>query len=47
MGYSPWGRKELDTTEATEHALSSKESPTNAGDSGNTALSLGQKDPLE
>ena len=20
MGYSPWGRKELDTTEATEHA---------------------------
>ena len=19
MGYSPWGRKELDTTEATEH----------------------------
>ena len=20
VGYSPWGRKELDTTEATEHA---------------------------
>ena len=20
MGYGPWGRKELDTTEATEHA---------------------------
>ena len=20
MGYSPWGRKELDTTEVTEHA---------------------------
>ena len=22
MGYSPWGHKELDTTEVTEHTLS-------------------------
>ena len=21
MGYSPWGHKELDTTEATQHAI--------------------------
>ena len=21
VGYSPWGRKELDTTESTEHAV--------------------------
>ena len=24
VGYSPWGRKELDTTEATEHTRTSQ-----------------------
>ena len=31
MGYSPWDRKELDTTEATEHCLERLVSPGQAG----------------
>ena len=41
-GYSPWGHKELDTTERLTHThmatqwLRGKESASNAGDTGNT-----------
>ena len=31
MGYSPWDRKELDMTEATEHCLERLVSPGQAG----------------
>ena len=56
MGYRPWGRKELDTTEqltlhytvverASQVALVVKNLPANAGDVKEWVPSLGREDP--
>ena len=58
IGYSPWGRKESDTTErlfvyfiiylpGLPRWLSGKESACNEGDEEMGVQSLGQEDPLE
>ena len=43
MGYSPWGRKEPDTTEATEHARMRE----GRGDLSRQGTSIPRKDVVE
>ena len=43
MGYSPWGRKELDTTEVMQQ----QQQPANAEDKRDASTILGQEDPLD
>ena len=43
MGYSPWGRKESDTTEATQHSIASLSGGLAQGESGAQPWGHGQE----